>query len=296
MDAEGSVLSERYDKPVIVNACVPSVHICASDVAGGDVPWIRVPGVWKDVSLWGDENFVAVNNDGHVFKRVAGVLTQIDGVLEHVISDSLGSVWFGINECGQLFKCDGIDSVSVDGAGIWKNVANGVIFAKSIVLDRGARELYVLTREGHVWVNEIETGHWTRATPMGPLEKPHKLVVHCDNTIVHIDSSRAMWSMRPVYRVDGCDRSHWEWRRLNVTSIESGCTGAWTSTSTGEDGGCRMWGIDSRHTIRQFFNSWKMNKPSSVPLEGVRARLVAHHENTLAYITDAGAMYWRPSE
>jgi len=280
---DGAFLSQCYDKPVMVRA---------GDVVHGDAPWVKVSGMWKDISLWGDENFVAVDVNGHVYKRVAGQMTQVEGVLETVISDGAGSMWWGINGCGQLYKCDGHNSVSVDGVGIWTNVANDTIRARSIVLDRGASKLYVLTRVGHVWVHDIETGHWTHVTPMGPLAKAHKLVMHFDNTVVHIDTSREMWYAKQCWTEEGVDVTHWEWKRLNdLTDIESGCAGA----CNGEERECLMYGIDSHHVVREFTGSWRANKPVSTAVRFAgRARVIAHHKSTLAYITDGGEMYWRP--
>ena len=298
---DSAFLSQCYEKPVMVRVkkepketqeepvLVCMHHDC--DFGNGCKPrahgsWIRVAGCWKDVALWGEENFVAINMDGHVYKRVAGVLTQIDGVLESVVSDSLGSMWWGVNACGQLYKREGADAVVVEGVGSWTNVANNSIRAKSIVLNSSATKLFVLTRDGHVWVHTIESGHWKCVTPMGPLHDPHALLLTNIGAPLYIDTSRVVWSAVNTMS------AHWDWERSDcVSDIESGCAGSSVNIKSMPV----MYGITAQHTVVCFYDPRNTSAPHTKRMpETGRARMVTWLDGSLACINDAGEMFWRP--
>ena len=276
---DGAFLSQCYDKPVMVHAKESKdtrEDMCA--------PWIKVAGLWTDVALFGEENFVALNADGHVYKRVAGVLTQVEGVLKTIVSDNVGSTWWGINACGQLYRCAG---KAMNAGESWTNVANDTIRAQSISLNPKGTCLYVLTRDGHVWVHKTMIGHWKCVTTMGPITEAHKLLIDSTGRLLYIDTSRAVW------RATGTDTMHWGWERLeHMSNIESACIGPVDVVN----GTPRIYGITAQHTIMCFYSLRGTTTTLSKPMTDTgRARLVTYHSGSLACINDSGELFWRPS-
>jgi len=254
--------------------------------AGTDTrTWIELSGRWIDIAPFGNNNFVALSVDGHVYTRIAGELKQLEGVLRGITSTPDGKCWWGFNQCGQLYTCQG--------DGIWENVCNDKLRVKSILYMHEAtasgfegQNLFVLTEHKHVWRFSLDSGHWTQITTLAPLIFAACLFPMADtqkdqtSRLCFANSDRRAWAVVHTDCVSSSSAG---------SDIETGCIVNDPSTP----GHRSSLVVDSQHRI-VCIHPTGTPQGASYPPEAPRAKLLRAHLDAVYAITDAGALFWSP--